>query len=605
MVEHLLVSLSAVIVLGILAQWLGWRLRLPSILLLLVFGLIAGPVTGFLQPETLLGPLLFPVVSLAVAVILFEGGLSLSLKEFRDVGGVVLRLVTLGAMIAFALAAVAARLILQLSWELSVLLGAVLVVTGPTVIVPMLRQIRPAGLSGRVLKWEGIVIDPLGAILAVLVFQAIVYTGGAPATVIALTLLKTVAVGTVIGLLAALAMVMLIKYDLVPDFLQNPVAVMMVVASFTGSNLLQTESGLLAVTVMGFAMANQKQVSVLHIVEFKENLRVMLIAGIFILLAANLPLRDLAELGWHSAAFVAALVLLVRPAAVFVSTLGSALSRKETLFISWVAPRGIVAAAVASIFALRLQELGLPDADKLVAITFLVIIATVTLYGLTSPFLAKRLGLAQAHPQGVIFLGGRFWVRRIAKALQDENFPVMIVDNDMRNVIATRMEGLPATYASIFSEQLLDRVEIFGIGKLLAMTSNDDANSLAAMHFAPLFGRAQTYQLAPEEQKPQMELAHHLRGRTAFARRASHSHLTQLFIDDWEVKKTKLSKEFDFEAFQARYGGNTLPLFLIPEPGRLQVFTEETPPKPQPGQVLISLVKPLAPAAPDTTPPAQ
>lgn len=599
--EHLLLSLSAIVVLGIFAQWLGWRLGLPSILLLLVLGIVAGPVTGFVQPDRLLGPLLFPVVSLAVAIILFEGGLSLSLKEFRAVGGIVLRLVTLGAMISFGLVAAAAHLILDLSWELAILLGAVLVVTGPTVIIPMLRQIRPTGLSGRVLKWEGIVIDPLGAILAVLVFQAIVYTGGAPATVIALTLFKTVLVGTAIGIFAAFAMIMLIKHDQIPDFLQNPVALMLVVAIFTASNLLQTESGLLAVTVMGFAMANQKQVSVRHIVEFKENLRVMLIAVIFILLAAHLHLHDLAALGWNSLAFIAVLILIVRPASVLLSTLGSRLTRNEVLFISWVAPRGIVAAAVASVFALRLRELGRPGADELVAVTFLVIIATVTLYGFSSRPLAKRLGLAQAHPQGVLFLGGRFWVRRIAKALQDEGFPVMIVDNDMRNVVATRMEGLPATYASIFSDQLLDRVEIGGIGKLLAMTSNDDANSLAAMHFAHLFGRAQVFQLAPDEQGPHMELGSHLRGRTAFAKDASHSHLTQLFIDDWEVKKTKLSKEFNLEAFRAQYGGNTLPLFLIPEPGRLQVFSAEAPLKPQPGQMLVSLVK-APPAKQEETP---
>jgi NhaP-type Na+/H+ or K+/H+ antiporter len=590
-VEHALLSLSAIIVLGIFSQWLGWRLGVPSILVLLLLGITAGPVTGFIQPDQLLGPLLFPVVSLAVAVILFEGGLSLSLKEFRAVGGVVLRLVTIGAFTSFVLVAGAARLLMDFSWELSVLLGAVLVVTGPTVIIPMLRQIRPTGQVGRILKWEGIVIDPLGAILAVLVFQAMLYKGNAPTAEIALGLLKTVLVGAAFGLAAAFAMVLLIKRDLVPDFLQNPVALMMVVASFTAANLLQSESGLLAVTVMGFAMANQKQVSVRHIIEFKESLRVMLIAVIFMLLAAHLQPRDLANLGWGSVAFLLVLVLIVRPAAVLFSALGTRLTQAEMLFISWVAPRGIVAAAVSSIFALRLQALGMPGADKLVAITFLVIIVTVTLYGLSSRPLAKRLGLAQAHPQGVLFLGGRFWVRRIAKALQEENFPVMIVDNDMRNVVATRMEGLPASYASIFSESLLDQVEIGGIGKLLAMTSNHDANSLAAMHFAHLFGRAQIFQLAPEEQKVQVELPHHLRGHTAFSREATHSHITQLFLDEWEVKKTRLSKEFDFEAFQSQYEGKVLPLFLIPEPGRLQVFADDSQLKPQAGQLLVSLVK--------------
>ncbi len=592
MVEHTLVSLSAVIILGIAAQWLGWRLRIPSILMLLVFGVLAGPVFGWINPGTLLGPLLYPVVSLAVAMILFEGGLSLSVKEFRAIGGVTAWLVTLGAAITWLIAAPAAHWILGLPWSLAILLGAVLVVTGPTVIGPMLRFIRPTGRTGPILKWEGIVIDPIGAMLAVLVFQVILESGTQPEMVVAAIVLKTIAVGALLGLAGAWALGFSLKRDLIPDSLQNPVTVMFVVGAYTGANLLQSESGLLAVTIMGFVMANQKSVPVHHIVEFKENLRVLLIAVVFILLAAHLKPADLDQIGLASLLFLLVLIFVARPAAVFASTLGSKLSLKEKLFLSWMAPRGIVAAAVASIFALRLEESGLAGSEALVPQTFFVIIGTVTLYGLTAPLLPRRLGLSKADPQGVLFLGGRFWVREMARVLQEEGYPVMLVDNSRHNVSAARMAGIPAFYASIFSDNVLDRVEISGIGKLLAMTGNDDVNSLAALHFAPLFGRAQAYQLMPEDEKLLEAHSRHLRGRFLFAKGMTHTALTRQFTDKAVVKKTHLSETFGLEELRAQYGGEVLPLFLITEDGELQVFTAEGKIKPQPGQTLVSLVMP-------------
>lgn len=589
--DPMLISLGAVAILGTAAQWLAWRIRLPSILLLLVFGILAGPVTGLINPKEMMGGLLYPVVTLAVAVILFEGGLSLPLKELKSVGGVVLRLVTLGMLVSWFLGSLAAHWLLGMEWSLSILLGAILVVTGPTVTIPLLRHIRPAGATGPILKWEGIVIDPLGAMLAVLVFQ-IITTSAAPMDIVAVTVGKTLLVGAVLGVVGAALMVFLLRKAWIPDALQNPVTLMFVVAVFMAAHALQHESGLLAVTLMGFAMANQKRVPVHHIVEFKENLRVMLIASVFILLAASLEPGELAKLGPGSVFFLIAVFAVMRPAAVFVATWGSKLSLKEKQFMSWLAPRGIVAAAVASIFSLRLHDAGHPGADSLVAATFLVIIATVTVYGLTAGPLAKRLGLAKANPDGVLFLGGRFWSRRIAKALKDEGYPVMVVDNDRHNVLAARMEGLPAYYASVFSEPVLEQVELGGIGKLLALTSNDDTNSLASLHFAPVFGRDQIFQLAAEEKPLKEEVGRHLRGRTAFGDGVTHILLTQKFLSDWVIKKTKLTKSFDYDAFLERYQGEAIPLFLITETGRLQVFNAESAPSPLAGQTVISLAKP-------------
>lgn len=589
--DHFLLSLAAIAVLGISAQWLGWRLHLPSILLLLVFGILAGPVTGFIQPEALFGNLLYPFVSLSVAIILFEGGLSLPLRELRTVGRVMTRLVTVGALATWLLSLLAAHWILGFDWRLATLLGAILMVTGPTVIIPMLRHIRPAGIVGPTLKWEGIVIDPLGAVLAVLVF-GVIAQGAAHWDDIALNLLATILVGCLAGGLGAALMVLLLKKDWVPDFLQIPVTLMLVIAVFTAANLLEHESGLLAVTLMGFALANQKMVSVHHIIEFKENLRVMLIATIFILLAANLKPAGLAEIGYASIPFLLALLLVVRPASVFLATLGAKMTLQEKLFLSWMAPRGIVAAAVSSIFALRLQDLGYPGAEKLAAVTFFVIIGTVVVYSLSSGQVARRLKLTQAEADGILFLGGRFWVRRIAKTIQDEGYPVMVVDNSLHNVLASRMEGVPALYASVFSESVLEKVNLGGIGKLLAMTSNDEANSLSALHFAPVFGRNQIFQLAQEEKTLPDEAKLHLRGRILFDEEVTHMLLTQHFLDDWVIKKTRLSESFAFEALNTHYAGNLIPLFLITANGKLRVFSPDAPLNPQAGQTVISLVNP-------------
>lgn len=602
MIEHLLLSLSAVAVLGISAQWIGWRFSIPSILLLLTFGILAGPVTGLINPGAMLGDLLYPVVSLAVAIILFEGGLSLSLKEFREVGITVARLVTVGAAVSWGLSAVLAKGLLGLDWSLAVLFGAVLVVTGPTVIVPMLRHIRPSGQTGPILKWEGIVIDPIGAMLAVLVFQVITAPEEDLFNLITAVLLKTAVIGTLVGGAAAFALVQVLKREWAPDYLQNPITVMLVISAFTGANLMQHESGLLAVTVMGFALANQKQVSVAHIIEFKENLQVMLIATIFILLAAHLKPADLAGIGFGAFVFLAGLLFIVRPASVFASTIGSSLTNKERIFLSWMAPRGIVAAAVASIFALRLQEIGYPGADTLVATTFFVIIGTVTIYGLTAGKLAAKLELIKADPDGVLLLGGKPWVRAIAKALKAEGYSVLMVDNVRAHVRAAKMEGVPAFYASVFSENILEQVELSGIGKLLALDANDDVNSLAALHFAPIFGRNQIYQLSPDERSAMSaveETTHareehnlHLRGRIVFGEKVTHGLMTVRFMSGWIIKKTRISEEFSFEDHQHHYGGDVMPLFTISEAGKLQVVNAESKAKPLPGTTVISLVKP-------------
>jgi NhaP-type Na+/H+ or K+/H+ antiporter len=589
--EKLLIGIASIVVFGVGAQWLAWRLRLPAILLLLALGFMAGPVAGFIDPDELLGDLLLPVVSVSVALILFEGGLSLRIAELKGFGGVVRNLVTVGVLATWVIGALSAHMILGLGLSLSVLLGAVLVVTGPTVIVPLLRHVRPVGHISSILKWEGIVIDPIGAVLAVLVFEGIISGGFREATSLAaIGIVKTLVAGGLTGGLGAWVIVALLRRYWIPDFLQSPVTFMAVVGVFTVSDLFQAESGLLAVTFMGVILANQKAVVVEHIIEFKENLRVLLISSLFILLAARLKLTDLDYISLTTLAFLAVLVFLARPVAVFLSTIGSGLKFKEKVLLMSMAPRGIVAAAIASVFSLRLVEYGLPGAELLVPLTFMVIIGTVAVYGLGAAPMAGALGLARPNPQGVVFAGAHSWARTIASAINKEGFDVLLVDNNYFNISKARMEGLPAYYGSIISEHLPKEVDLEGMGRFVALTYNDDINSLAALHFVDLFGRDKVYQLCPEDEK---RVSQRLRGRLLFSPGVTYSSIGDRFRQGAVVKATHLTEEFDFEAFKKLYKGEVVPLFIANEKKELAVFATDSDLQPRPGHTLISLVKPV------------
>ncbi len=593
--EHQLVGLASIIILGILSQWLSWRINLPAILLLLISGLIAGPFLGILKPDDLFGELLFPLVSVSVAIILFEGGLSLRLSELKNVGRVVRNLITIGILVTWILGFLAAYLVADIAFWPALLLGAILVVSGPTVIIPLLRQIRPSRNVGSILKWEGMVNDPIGAILAVLVFEAIIAGGMQSRTsAIIFGVIQAAVGGTVIGILTAGILVLLLRRYLVPDFLQNPMALMMVVIAYVSANMVQPESGLLAVTVMGIALANQKYVSINHIIEFKENLRVILISSLFIILAAQLTREQLALFEPVHWIFVVILIIIVRPLAVLASTRKSALNWRERGFLAWMAPRGIVAAAVVSIFAVRLQELGFEGYGRLVPLTFQVIIGTVIVYGFSGSYVARALKVAQPNPQGVLFVGAHAWIQEIAKVLQSAGFRVTLIDTNWYNVSDARQNGIPAYYADVLSENLLTDLQLDGIGRLLALTPNDEVNSLSALHFQDIFGRSEVYQLIPKglfKSGRKKELARHLQGRFLFNEMADYEFILSLFRDGAIVKKSLLTEEYDFNKFRERYDDEALPMFIIGTGGNLKVMTALEPPEPRPGDTIISIVK--------------
>jgi len=497
MSQELLIGLGTIVLFGAIAQWLAWRLHMPAILLLLILGIIAGPVTGLVDTEKLFGKLLFPFVSLSVAMILFEGGLSLKFSEFRNVGKTIRNLISIGALITWSVSTLAAWFLLDLDFKLALLFGAILIVTGPTVVLPILRQVRPKGNLNSIAKWEGIMIDPVGAVIAVLVFEEIINRGFQQFTAVSIYgLFITLVVGFGIGWIGAQLILYFLKRFWIPDHLHNAAAIMIVITTFIISNLIQHESGLLTVTILGIILANQNKVSIKHIIEFKENLRVILISTLFIILVARLKIEDLSQFNLNTVLFLAVLIFITRPLTVFVSTIGQNLKLKEKIFLSWLAPRGIVAASVSSIFAIDLVNNGYSDAERLVPLTFIVIIVTVTLYGLGAIPLSRILKISDPNPQGVLIVGAHIWARQIGVTLKNLGFRILMVDSNPENIESAQMQGLEATVANIIAEDVIDQLNLQGIGKLMALTQNDEVNALAALHFEEIFGRANVFQLA-------------------------------------------------------------------------------------------------------------
>ncbi len=607
--------LAGVIVLGIAAQWIAWRLRVPAILLLLAVGFTAGQlfdVQSQFKPEVFSA-----IVSLSVAIVLFDGGLSLRLSELATTSTVVVRLVTVGCAITWGLAACLARLCVFQTWAMSALAGAVFTVTGPTVIIPLLRQIRPRKPVGSIARWEGIVIDPIGALLAVLVFDFVAASGTEQAVwAVLLSVLKTVVVAVLMGAAAGISLVEAMRRHLIPDYLHSPVLLATVLGSFVLSNAFQSESGLAAVTVMGIVMANQKKVNVEHLVEFKENLGILLISLLFILMSSRLEFSSLWGLGISGVLFVVGLIVIVRPLAILASTIGTELSRPGRWFLALMAPRGIVAAAVASVFALEVSHMHghgavdlavVADAERLVPLTFMVIVGTVLFYSLTAGRMALRMGLAESDPQGVVFAGGNALVRNLALAIQAEGFPVLIVDTNFDHIRSARMAGLTVCHASIVSEYVRDTLDMGGLGRLIAMTSNDQINTLASIEFVHLFSRANVFRLVPDKTNKARErsVGSERVGQRAFSPALSSRELQARMDAGYVVKATRLSEEHPFTAFRQRYGDDCILCGWIDGHRRLKIITEDA--KVTPGSVgtVIAIVGPNSQASgkPSDSPP--
>lgn len=555
------------------SQWLAWRVKLPAILFLLASGLLIGPVTQQFNPDALFGDLLFPLISLAVAIILFEGSLTLDLKEIRSQKGVVQRLITVGAGITWAVVAIATHYLFELSWELSILFGALTVVTGPTVIVPMLRTVRPNADVGNILRWEGILIDPLGALLVVVVYEFIVAQGQAQGAVSGmLAFVEIIASGTVLGLAAGWILGFILKRRWVPEYLENMATLTMVFLSFSVANMLAHESGLLAVTLMGMWLANQKDIRIGEILNFKEHLTVLLISGLFIILAARLTLDDLIALGWMPFALLAIMQFIARPLSVWVSAIGSTLSWQEKSLLSWIAPRGIVAAAVSALFAIKLEQSGETEAAILVPLTFSVIFGTVVLQSATSRMMARWLGVAEPPPNGFLIVGANNIARTIALELKKNKVDVLLTDSNWDNIRAARMDGLRTFYGNPVSEYAEQRLDLVGLGKLLGLSPERSINTVAGMRFGNEFGQHNIFALRTSVDARLSEMhidGEEHRGQYLFSEDLTYSKFSSMLAQGAELHSTRLSSEFTWNDFQQQNGKDAIPLFAITPEGKV------------------------------------
>jgi NhaP-type Na+/H+ or K+/H+ antiporter len=585
--DSLLYVIAAVIVLGIGAQWLSWRLKLPAILALLVIGIVAGPVTGLLRPDEMFGEMLFPVVSLGVALVLFEGGLTLRFSDLRGHGAAVSNLVSWGALLNWILIGAGTWCVTGLSLEMSLLFSALVVVTGPTVINPLLRTMRATPEVSQLLRWEGILIDPVGALLAVLVFQFIV-----AGTESYLLFVQSIGVGVVAGAAGALTLGYVIKRYWVPEFLLNVVALAWVVMVFASSNYLAHESGLLSVTVMGIWLGNMKGVDMREVLSFKESLSLLIISMLFIVLGARVDPADIIATGW-SGVGVLLVVLLARPIVVWACTIGGNYHWRERALVAWVAPRGIVAAAVSALFALRLQDAGYDEAQLLVSYTFLVIIFTVVMQSFTARPLARMLGLVEEEPRGVLIVGANPVARAIGKALLQQGFRVKLTDTTWSETQAARMDGLDIYYGDPVSAHADRQLDLEGIGRLFAMSRRPALNTLAIIKFRNEFGRNRVFTLRnarEEDSSEKRRVVEHFRAPRLFGEDVSLQKLASLIAQGAEVKATLLSESFDMEAYDKVRGKSHIPLFGLDPKGNLRAFTEEYQPEVKPGWTLLSLV---------------
>jgi NhaP-type Na+/H+ or K+/H+ antiporter len=584
--------LAGMLAIGFFAQWVAWRVKLPAILFLLLAGILLGPVGHVLDPDKLLGPLLFPVVSLSVALILFEGSLTLRFHQLSGIGHVVRGLVSYGAIVALLLLAAAAHYLAGISSDLALLFGALTCVTGPTVIVPMLRTLRPNARIANTLRWEGIVIDPLGALFAVLIYEALVSRHQGHAVGVFLT---TVMIGVVCGGVAAWVLAFLLRRQLMPEYLQNYGALAIVLLSFALANDIAHDSGLLAVTVMGIALCNMRDVHVDDILDFKEHLTVLLVSMLFILLAARLSWPLPPGTLWAGIAIFLVAQFVVRPISVLVSSIGSTMSWRERALISWVAPRGIVAASVSALFSLRMAHVGVPGNEKLVPLVFILIIGTVVFQSATSRPLARWLKVAEPEPHGVLIYGSDAVARAIGSVLKESGFHVLLADDDWDGIRRARMDGLNTFYGNPVSAHADVNLDLIGIGQMLGLSMHRERNSLACMHYQQEFGREKVFRLrnlAPQDSNHRKALSDRLLVPALFEEDMTHARFTELLLLGWRIKSTKLTVTFDWPHFIEQHGSTSMLMFGVDEKGELRVVAERRVLEPRPGWTVIVLVPP-------------
>ena len=584
-----MLELAGIIILGILAQWVAWKFKIPAILPLLLIGLLVGPIaaeflsedgTKWIEPiwngkEGLFaGKSLFYFVSLAISIILFEGGLTLKMSEIKNIGPVITKLITLGSLVTFFGAAVAVYYLFHLSWEISFLFSGLIIVTGPTVITPILRNVPLKKDVSAILKWEGILIDPIGALVAVLVFEFISVGGGGAFTKTAfIEFGKIILFGASFGFTFAHIINFSINKKWVPHYLLNVVALASVLGVFVLSDSFAHESGLLAVVVMGMVLGNSNSPYLKELLYFKESLSVLLISILFILLSANMNMDELYLIfNWKTGILFAIIVFIIRPIGVFLSTHNSTLKTNEKLFISWVGPRGIVAAGIASLFGSKLAENGVAGAEYITPLVFMVVLGTVLLNATTARLFAKIVGVFLKKSNGILIVGASEVSQIIGSYLEKNNRHVVLIDSNQKNIDEANKKGLEALKTNIYSDELTDNIELNDIGYIMALTASPDINKYAVDKFSPQFGENGSFRLVSTD-----EMRDHKNNPTSglFSHTDDYNSLTEVVRNYPSIHEIEIENQSHYNDLIAltKKDTNRIPLFLKNIDGEIAIIS--------------------------------
>ena len=572
-----MIELAGIIILGILAQWVAWKFKIPAILPLILIGLLVGPIAAeFISDDgsKWIAPIwngtkgLFPgdslyyFVSLAISIILFEGGLTLKRDEIENVGPVITKIITLGAAVTFFGAGIVTHFIFGLTWELSFLFSGLIIVTGPTVITPILRNIPLKKDVSTVLKWEGILIDPIGALVAVLVFEFISVGGDGGFTKTALMEFgKILLFGTSFGFTFAHALMYAVNKKLIPHYLLNVVSLSAVLLVFVASDMFAHESGLLAVVVMGMVLGNGKLKNLKELLYFKESLSILLISILFILLAANINIEDLLLLyNWETLILFSIIVFVIRPAAVFLSTHNSNLKLNEKLFISWVGPRGIVAAGIASLFGSKLIKQGVAGAEYITPLVFMIVLGTVLLNATTARLFAKMVGVFLKSSKAILFLGASDPARLIAKYLADSGKRVVLIDSNKSFIETAKKEGLEAFSTNIYDDDLTDNIELNDVGYLIAMTGSDAVNDFAMDSLSNAFGEHGAYRLATSKE---IRTNNSEYKEQFFSPKDDYFNLSEAFRDNPKIHEVAINSEEAYNTMLSKLSNESRSVLLF------------------------------------------
>ena len=531
--DDVLLGLGLVVTLAVGAQLVARLLRLPAIVVLLPTGFLAGAATDVVEPARLLGDLYQPFVSIAVGVILFEAGLRLSFASVAaDARRLVVRLVLLGALVTWLGVTLTTSLLVGgLDDRVALLIGAILVVSGPTVVLPLLSFVRPDHRVRSPLAWEGVLVDPVGALLGVLVFHAAAGDRGwRPGE-----MLLSIGVGLAVALVAAVALRFLLREAQRRAPRQAvPVTLATVVGALVAADLIRDDAGFVATTALGMAFANQRTIDTSLMLDFQQTLVQLLVGVLFILIAASVSPSDVADVLPEALGLVAVMVVVIRPAAVALATRGSALTLRERAFLAWMAPRGIVAGASASAFALELSSDGVAGADVILPLVFVVIFATVALYGLTAVLVARRLGVAGSGGSVALLVGGHDWALRIGAALREAGVDVRLWTGDDDEREAARAAGIEAGRGRMMLDSLTREAELDDVTDAFLLTPSDDFNTLAAAELREELGHEHVHRLAPHPETPYL-----LPPAREHGVLPSYDELARTFADGAEVQVTR------------------------------------------------------------------